>query len=62
MFGIKFFKYYHGDDENYRNRFDELFGHLFILKSVKPEDIGTEFSTEYIKRLIQELNLLLYQH
>ena len=49
-----FISYYHKEDEYYRNRFEELFGHLFINKSVKPGDIDTDVSTEYIKRLIQE--------
>ncbi|GIX40489.1 MAG: hypothetical protein KatS3mg129_0222 [Leptospiraceae bacterium] len=49
-----FINYYHKEDEYYRNRFEELFGHLFINRSVKPGDIDTDVSTEYIKRLIQE--------
>jgi hypothetical protein len=49
-----FVSYYHKDDEYYRNRFEELFGHLFINKSVEPGDIDTDLSTEYIKRLIQQ--------
>jgi len=49
-----FVSYYHKDDEYYRNRFEELFGHLFINKSVESCDIDTDVSTEYIKRLIQQ--------
>jgi len=49
-----FISYYHKDDEYYRNHFGELFGHLFINTSVKPGDIDTDLSTEYIKRLIQK--------
>jgi len=49
-----FISYYHKDDEYYRNRFEELFGHLFINKSVESCDIDTDVSTEYIKRLIQQ--------
>jgi len=49
-----FISYYHKDNEYYRNRFEELFGHLFINRSVKPGDIDTDVSTEYIKRLIQQ--------
>lgn len=52
-----FISYYHKDDEYYRSRFEVLFGHLFINKSVKVGDITTDVSTEYIKRLIQ-LNYL----
>ena len=49
-----FIIYYHKDDQYYRNRFEDLFGHLFINKSVKPGDIDTDDSAEYIKRLIQQ--------
>jgi len=49
-----FISYYHKDDEYYRNRFEDLFGHLFINRSVKPGDIDTDVSTEYIKCLIQQ--------
>lgn len=52
-----FISYYHKDDEYYRNRFETLFSHLFINKSVKMGDIVTDVSTEYVKRLIQ-LNYL----
>ena len=49
-----FISYYHKDDSYYRERFESLFGHLFINTSVKPGDIDTDDSDEYIKRLIQE--------
>lgn len=49
-----FISYYHKDDESYRNRFEELFGDLFINKSVKLGDISDDLSTDYIKRLIRE--------
>ena len=49
-----FISYYHKEDEYYRNLFEELFGHLFINKSVKPGEIDTDLSDEYIKRLIQQ--------
>jgi len=49
-----FVSYYHKDDEYYKDRFEELFGHLFINKSVEPGEIDTDDSTDYIKRLIQE--------
>lgn len=48
-----FISYYHKDDQYDRDHFEELFGHLFVNKSVKPGDIDTDVSTEYIKRLIQ---------
>jgi hypothetical protein len=49
-----FISYYHDDDQYYRNRFEQLFGYLFISKSVEPGDINTDVSTEYIKCLIKE--------
>jgi hypothetical protein len=49
-----FLSYCHRDDQYYRNRFDELFGHLFVDRSVEPGGIGTDISAEYIKRLIEE--------
>jgi len=49
-----FISYYHKDDSYYRERFESLLGHLFINASVKPGDIDTDDSDEYIKRLIQE--------
>ena len=48
-----FISYYHKDEE-YRDKFEELFGDLFINKSVKLGDIDDDLSTEYIKRLIRE--------
>lgn len=49
-----FVSYYHKDDEYYRYRFEQLFGSLFINKSVMRGEIDTDVSTDYIKRLIQE--------
>lgn len=49
-----FISYYHKDDEEYRNKFEELFGDLFINKSVQLGDINEDLSTNYIKRLIRE--------
>ena len=49
-----FISYYHKDDEIYRNKFEDLFGDLFINKSVKIGDINDDVRTEYIKRLIRE--------
>ena len=49
-----FISYYHKDDEVYRDKFEELFGHLFINKSVPPGDIDDDNSDEYIKQLIRE--------
>lgn len=49
-----FISYYHKDDQYYRDKFEELFGHLFINKSVEDGDIDSDNSDEYIKRLIQD--------
>jgi hypothetical protein len=49
-----FISYYHEDDHLYRLRFELLFRHLFINKSVKPGDIDSDTGDEYIKRLIRE--------
>lgn len=49
-----FISYYHKDDEYYRNKFEDLFGDLFINKSVHLGDINENVSDEYIKRLIRE--------
>jgi len=49
-----FISYYHKEDQSYRDDFEEKYGHLFISKSVRPGDIDTDLSTQYIKRLIQE--------
>lgn len=49
-----FISYYHDDDQYYRNRFQQLFGHLFICRSVERGAISTDVNDDYIKRLIQE--------
>jgi hypothetical protein len=49
-----FISYYHKADQAYRDAFENVFGHLFISKSVKPGDVTTDLSTDYIKRLISE--------
>ena len=49
-----FVSYHHRNDQYYKERFYQLFGHLFINKSVGLGEIATDNSTEYIKRLIRE--------
>lgn len=49
-----FISYYHEDDQTYREKFEDLFGHLFINTSVEDGDIDSDNSDDYIKRLIQE--------
>jgi hypothetical protein len=50
----KVFISFHHNDEYYKNKFEELFGHIFLNKSVGKDEINIDVSTEYIKRLIQE--------
>jgi hypothetical protein len=49
-----FVSYYHYDDQDYRDRFDNLFGDLVVGKSVEDGDIDSDNSAEYIKQLIQK--------
>lgn len=49
-----FLSYYHADDQYYKDRFEKMFGDVFIHKSVQMGDINTEISDEYCKRLIRE--------
>jgi hypothetical protein len=54
----KVFVSYHHQDEYYRREFDRLFGEHFISVSVDPGDIDSDNQDEYIKRLIQEENIV----
>lgn len=49
-----FISYYHKTNQEYRDKFEELFGDIFINKSVEDGDIDEDSSDEYIKRIIQE--------
>lgn len=49
-----FVSYYHKEDQEYRERFENLFGDLVISKSVNDGDIDSDNSDEYIKQLIQK--------
>ncbi|NJK91958.1 MAG: hypothetical protein HC904_09095 [Blastochloris sp.] len=49
-----FVSYYHADDQACRDAFEKAFGHLFISKSVQPENNETDLSTDYVKSLIQD--------
>lgn len=49
-----FISYYHADDQSYKEKFEELFGDIFINKSVGDGEIDDDLSNEYIKRLIRE--------
>jgi Thoeris protein ThsB, TIR-like domain len=54
----KVFVSFHHDDQYYRNEFDRLFGEHFISVSVDPGDIDPENRDEYIKKLIQQENIV----
>lgn len=49
-----FVSFYHKDDQEYRERFERLFGDLIVHKSVDDGDIDSDTSDEYIKQLIQK--------
>ncbi len=40
-------------DQEYRDRFEELFGHLFTIKSVPEGEIATDDDATYIEKLIK---------
>lgn len=48
-----FVSYYHKDDQEERNKFENLFSDLIVSKSVEEGDIDSDNSNNYIKRLIQ---------
>ncbi len=49
-----FVSYYHQDDQDYRTKFENLFGDLVVSKSVEDGDIDSDNSDDYIKQLIQK--------
>ena len=49
-----FISYYHKDDQKYKNYIDDNFKDIIINKSVMDNDIDSDNSDEYIKRLIRE--------
>ncbi len=48
-----FISYYHHDDQEYKEKFLNLFGDLIVSKSVDDNDIDSDNSDEHIKQLIQ---------
>jgi hypothetical protein len=50
----KVFISFHSKDIYYKNRFESLFGHLFVNKSVKFGGIDSDLDDSYVKRLIRE--------
>lgn len=49
-----FISYYHYEDQDYKERFKNLFGDLVTHKSVEDGDIDSDNSDGYIKQLIQK--------
>lgn len=54
----KVFVSFHHDDEPYRDQFDQMFGEHFISVSVDQGDIDPDNKDEYIKRVIQQDNII----
>lgn len=52
-----FVSYYHSDDQKYKEEFTNLFNDLIVAKSVNDGDIDSDYSDEYIKKLIQQNHL-----
>ena len=53
-----FVSYYHEDDEKYRNKFEELFGDIYVSKSVDEGDIDPNSKTETIRQKIRDEYLI----
>ena len=49
-----FISYFHKDDEDYKDEFEDLTSDLIVNKSVGDGDIGADNSDDYIKKLIQD--------
>ncbi|MBN9286093.1 MULTISPECIES: TIR domain-containing protein [unclassified Flavobacterium] len=49
-----FISYYHYEDQEYKEKFNNIFEDLVVHKSVKDGDIDSDNSDEYIKQLIQK--------
>ncbi|WP_313516532.1 TIR domain-containing protein [Sphingobacterium sp.] len=49
-----FISYYHYEDQDYKEKFKNLFGDLITHKSVEDGDIDSDNSDGYIKQLIQK--------
>ena len=49
-----FVSYYHEDDEEYRNKFEELFGDIYVSKSVEVGDIDPSLKTDTIRQKIRD--------
>ncbi|MEN5059039.1 TIR domain-containing protein [Sphingobacterium kitahiroshimense] len=49
-----FISYYHKEDQNYKEKFNNIFEDLITHKSVEDGDINSDHSDGYIKQLIQK--------
>ncbi len=49
---------FHHKDWMWKIRFEAMFGHLFINRSIKLGGIASDISDQYIKRLIQEGHIM----
>lgn len=52
-----FVSYYHSEDQEFKEKFTNLFNDLIVAKSVNDGDIDPDNSDEYIKKLIQQNHL-----
>lgn len=52
-----FVSYYHNENQEYKEKFTNLFNDLIVAKSVNDGDIDSDNSDEYIKKLIQQNHL-----
>ncbi len=48
-----FLSYYHNEDEDFRNRFEALFGNVIVSRSVNIGDIDPNAETEYVRQKIR---------
>lgn len=49
-----FVSFYHKDNQDYREKFENIFGDLVVSKSIEDGDIDSDTSDEYCKQLIQK--------
>ena len=49
-----FLSYYHNEDEDFRNRFEALFGNVIVSRSVNIGDIDPNAKTEYVRQKIRD--------
>jgi hypothetical protein len=49
-----FLSYYHKEDEDYRDRFEQLFDNVIVSRSVNIGDIDPNANTEYVRQRIRD--------